>query len=123
MMKGRCVKQLLFYFRPRCGCTLRNKLTNVLGLDCKGAAILEINERTNDKDRQYLKVGTDQLYNERIKNGIVRGRSRIICFSSCAKKKKKNTVGAFLTVSLEIRNITFLGLNYISSSASVLISK
>ena len=71
------------------GCTLRNKLTNVLGLDCKGAAILEINERTNDKDRQYPKVGTDQLYNERIKNGIVRGRSRIICFSSCAKKKKK----------------------------------
>ena len=33
-----------FYFRPRCGCILRNNCTNVLGLAYKGAAILEINK-------------------------------------------------------------------------------
>ena len=35
--------------------------TNVLGLACKGAAILEINKWTMKTDQQYPKIGTDKL--------------------------------------------------------------
>ena len=85
MIKGCCVKQLLFYFRPRCGCT------NVLGLDCKGAAILEINKQTMKTNNIRKLVQTNYVTNV-YKNRDCPGSVADFLFSLCAKTV---TVGAY----------------------------
>ena len=91
------LKQLLFYFRPRCGYTLRSKLHLCARFGLyKGAAILETNKRMMKTDNIRKLVRTNYVTNIYIKTGIVLGQSRINIFFLCLqKKKKKITVSTF----------------------------
>ena len=76
----------------------------VLGLACKGAAILEINKRTMKTDNIRKLVQTN--YVMYIKTGIVRGRSQIFFFFCVCVCAKTITVGAFFD-GREIGNMKF----------------
>ena len=84
MIKGRCVKQLVFYFRPRCG--FKINCTKVLGLACTGAAVLEINKQTMKTDNIRKLVWTNYVMNV-YKNWECLGLVADIFFPSCAKTR------------------------------------
>ena len=74
----------------------------MLGLTCKGAAILEINKETMKTDNIRKLVWTNYVTN------VYKNRDCPESVAvSCEKKKKKFSQRMFLTVSREIGNITF----------------
>ena len=85
MIKRHCVKQLLFYFRLRCGCMLRHKPLMFLIWLVMGAAILEINKwmMKSGNIRKFVQTNYAMTI---YKNWDCPGQSQII-FSFVCKKK------------------------------------